>query len=433
MDAFCAQVMAFRTVVPTTEGEHWQQVTSLAGMLLQISPVHKDNLRSLANSLQIAAEPLGHLLRKISLLKDGGEPQWQDWTFIRTYVTEHLVSCWTSAEVAGAPMDTLVQHVVHWVQTMGLRKPSQSTFQVITCLILIMRDGSAWPSIQKKELFDLVKMHFKRIGAIQMPGIYIANLPVPANLRDLVPDGWWVSNLGAEYTACNFVRYDDLSFDRVRLTIPMRNTRTDVRDTQLPQRRASFGAQPGAQPADMMQGLVQAMQTCMQTMAIDRRPRPAMMLPASQPLVLMPPEAAAPQPLALMPPEPAVGEVQEVVADVASVPKAAGVALMPPGPASVAKAAGVHGEVQPMTLQDVAAVLGAVPSEPAAKTKPTMKRPAAAHTAVKKKPANSAHAPKPVPGWTVAQRMAAYPNGCPKCVRKPLCTPSCFRQRGEIE
>ena len=448
MDAFCAQVMAFRTVVPSTEGEQWQQATSLAGMLLKISPVHKDNLRQLANSLQIAAEPRQHLLRKIELLKEGGDHLWQDWTFIQHYVTENLVSCWTSAEVAGAPMDTLVQHVVNWVQMLGLRKPNQSTFQVITCLILIMRDGSAWPSIQKKELFDLVKMHFKRIGAIQVPGIYIANLPVPANLRDLVPEGWWVANLGAEYTACNFVRYDDLSFDRVRLTIPMRNTRTDVRDTRSPRHMNSFGAQPGAQPgaqlpADMMQGFVQVM---MQNMAhaADRR-QPAM-LAVPQPLALMPPQPlalmppAAPQPLALMPPEPAVGEVQEVVADGASVAKAAGVALMPPGPASVAKAAGVHGEVQPMTLQDVAAVLGAVPSEPVAKMKRPaaapnkMKRPAAAHTAVKKKPTSSAHTAKPpVPGWTDAQRMAAYPNGCPRCRKKPLCTPSCFRGRGECE
>ena len=149
-------------------------------------------------------------------------------------------------------------------------------------------------------------------------------------------------------------------------------------------------------------------------------------------------QPAAPQPLALMPPEPAVGEVPEVVADDASDPNAARLASMPPG--RVANAASVHGNEQPMTLQDVAAVLGAVPSEPVTKMKRPaaapnkMKRPAAAHTAVKKKPASSAHTAKPpVPGWTDAQRMAAYPNGCPKCRNKPLCTPSCFRGRGECE
>ena len=202
----------------------------------------------------------------------------------------------------------------------------------------------------------------------------------------------------------------------------------------------SFGA-PGVPPADMLQGFVQVM---MQNMAhaADRRqpamlavPQPLARLPP-QPLALMPP--AAPQPLALMPPEPAVGEVPEVVADDASDPNAARLASMPPG--RVANAASVHGNEQPMTLQDVAAVLGAVPSEPVAKMKRPaaapnkMKRPAAAHTAVKKKPASSAHTAKPpVPGWTEAQRMAAYPNGCPKCRNKPLCTPSCFRGRGECE
>ena len=441
MDAFGAQVLAFQAVVPDTAEEQWQQVTSLAGMLLQISPVNKDNLRLLANSLQIdAEEPRQWLIRKIELLKDGGDPQWQDWTFIRNYITDQQVSLWTSGAVAGAPLDTLIQHIVHWVQSLGLRKPNQSTFQVITCLILIMRDGSAWPVACKKDLFDLVKTLFKRIGAIQVPGIYIANLPMPANLRGLVPDGWWVANLGATYTACNFVQYDDLSFERVRLTIPMRNSRTDVRDSLSPRHMNSFGA-PGVPPADMLQGFVQVM---MQNMAhaADRR-QPAM-LAVPQPLARLPPQPlalmqpAAPQPLALMPPEPAVGEVPEVVADDASDPNAARLASMPPG--RVANAASVHGNEQPMTLQDVAAVLGAVPSEPVTKMKRPaaapnkMKRPAAAHTAVKKKPASSAHTAKPpVPGWTEAQRMAAYPNGCPKCRNKPLCTPSCFRGRGECE
>ena len=50
-----------------------------------------------------------------------------------------------------------------------------------------------------------------------------------------------------------------------------------------------------------------------------------------------------------------------------------------------------------------------------------------------KRPAGSLMVRKPVPGWSDAQRNATYPKGCPKCVDRPGCTPSCFRQRGEID
>jgi hypothetical protein len=40
---------------------------------------------------------------------------------------------------------------------------------------------------------------------------------------------------------------------------------------------------------------------------------------------------------------------------------------------------------------------------------------------------------KPVPGWTNAQRLKQYPSGCPKCAWKTAgCTPSCFKQRGQL-
>ena len=427
MDAFGAQVLAFAAAVPIPEAEQWRIVASLAGMLLPICPVDKDNLRVVVDSLQLAEDPRRYIMKKIDTLKDGGDANWQDWTSIRHFVTDLRVSDWTA--VAGAPIETVIQLIVRWAFGMGLRKPNQSTFQVLTCIILIIRDGCAWPAVQKKEVFDAVKTHFKRHLSAHVPEIYIGNLPVPSNLKDLVPDGWWARNLGEIYTDCKFVGYDNIMFEGVRATIPMRNTRTEVRlsNPGLSQ------LQPRQLMPDMTHDFVQFMRQMMAN-AADRR-----LLPQHLALRFQPP-----QPLALMPPEPAV-------ADDASDRNAAPLALEAPQPAPVQNAAGVHGNEQPMTLQDVAAVLGAQPGAkpgalPVAKTKKTtankMKRPAAAQTVAKTKKTKktkankmkTAHTAKPpVPGWTEAQRRAAYPNGCPKCRNKPLCTPSCFRQRGECE
>ena len=53
----------------------------------------------------------------------------------------------------------------------------------------------------------------------------------------------------------------------------------------------------------------------------------------------------------------------------------------------------------------------------------THKRPAAA---ILKRPASKL---TPVPGWSTARRMKAYPEGCSKCRDKPGCTRSCFASR----
>ena len=61
--------------------------------------------------------------------------------------------------------------------------------------------------------------------------------------------------------------------------------------------------------------------------------------------------------------------------------------------------------------------------------KPAAAAKKAARKATLEKPA--AKPPKDYPGWTMTQRMNAYPDGCSKCVHKPGCTPSCFYYRGE--
>ena len=62
--------MALRTVQPTTAEEQWSQVTSLAGMLLPITPVRRADLLTLVSTLPVTGEPLEYLNRKIELLAE---------------------------------------------------------------------------------------------------------------------------------------------------------------------------------------------------------------------------------------------------------------------------------------------------------------------------------------------------------------------------
>ena len=47
--------------------------------------------------------------------------------------------------------------------------------------------------------------------------------------------------------------------------------------------------------------------------------------------------------------------------------------------------------------------------------------------------ANEHKGRKPVPGWSMQRRLREYPKGCAKCAyNSPGCTPSCFRNRGQL-
>ena len=98
----------------------------------------------LVQTLHIGAPCKDYLCGKIDLLKEGGDGRWQDWSLINLYCTADLIGIWTADQVASGPLETLIWHVLNWVQNMGLVKPSQQTFQAITCIILIVREGTAW-------------------------------------------------------------------------------------------------------------------------------------------------------------------------------------------------------------------------------------------------------------------------------------------------
>ena len=410
MDAFCAQVLALRGVPPGTAAEQWRQTLGLSSMLLPITLVRKENLRHLVHDLPMGAQCKEYLCQKIELLKEGGDGRWQDWSLINLYCTQELTGMWVSEPIASKPMSSLVWYVLNWALNMGLVKPSQQTFQAITCIILVIRDGSAWSAPQKKEVFDLVKSQFKRcntLGGGRTP-TFIGNLPEPSKLQGLVSADWWVHALGVSYSSCNFVQYDRIVFDRVMVSIPMRNTRVEMRA----QSSDSLGS-PGPSGRDNVASIVTLLQGVMQSFQ--------QTVSGAAPLMLRSQPTQPIQPLALLPPAVANGEPAMLEANTAAEDDAADDET--PAQTEASAGAALSAGVQPMTLQDVAKALGAGRGKgkktlgagrgKGKKTKEIMKKPAAAAAkTIMKKPAAAHH--------------GARPNGCSKCRYKPGCTPSCI-------
>jgi hypothetical protein len=302
---------------------------------------------------------------------------------------------------------------------MGLVKPSQQTFQAITCIILVIRDGSAWSALQKKEVFDLVKTQFKRCNAHAGGGrtpTFIGNLPEPSKLQGLVSADWWVHALGVSYSSCNFVQYDRIVFDRVMVSIPMRNTRVEMRATQSSD---SLGS-PGPSGRDSVASIVTLLQGVMQSVQQTVSGAAPLMLQPTRPMGSQPMLQPI-QPRALLPPAVANGEPAMLEANTAAEDGAADDET--PAQTVASAGAALSAGEQPMTLQDVAKALGAGRGKgkktlgagrgKGKKTKEIMKKPAAAAAkTIMKKPAAAHH--------------GARPNGCSKCRYKPGCTPSCI-------
>ena len=412
MEAFCAHVLAVRNAPPGTAAEQWRQTLGLSNMLLPITLVRKEDLRNLVHDLPMGAQCKEYLCQKIELLKEGGDARWQDWSLINLYCTQELTGMWVSEPVASRPIETLIWYVLNWVQNMGLVKPSQQTFQAITCIILVVRDGSAWSALQKKELFDLVKTTWKRGHALGGAPTFIGNLPEPSKLQGLVSADWWVRALGVSYSSCNFVQHDRVAFDRVMVSIPMRNTRVEMRATQSSD---SLGS-PGPSGRDSVASIVTLLQGVMQSVQQTVSGAAPLMLQPTRPQPMLQPI----QPLALLPPAVANGGPAMLEANTAAEDDATDDET--PAQTVASAGAALSAGEQPMTLQDVAKALGAGRGKgkktlgagrgKGKKTKEIMKKPAVAAKTTMKKPAAAHH--------------GARPNGCSKCRYKPGCTPSCI-------
>ena len=312
---------------------------------------------------------------------------------------------------------------------MGLVKPNQQTFQTLTTIILILKNGTNCSAVEKKHLFDEVKLQFKRHPPQRNPGqIFIANLPEsPQQLHALVPMQWWTQVFGKPFGDINWDAYEGQLFDRIASSIAMRNTRTDVRDVV----RAPALDQNALMMMAMMQaragGLARALSGEMDP-NITLIHRAGANAPA-----LMPPAQAGALAGAL-----AAGPGAGPLAGAGAFPALmdAG-ALAGPGAGPQAPAGGGEGAAggngagkvfstaagakngSGMSLNEVAQNLGA-------HARGVMKRPAAAKkplpVSVKKKPAAAS-----TKAGKVDYSKAKRDNGCAKCRGREGCTPSCVR------
>ena len=416
--------MALRSVV-ISEADQPAHTQALIVMLLAVCPVCKEDLRLLVQSLPFHHHYVAILEGKINALKEGGSALWQDWSSIHKYITDQMVREWANENIS---KEMLTWQLLNFVCKMGLRKPNQATFQALTAIMLILKNGTSWNATEKKRLFDHVKVEFKRSTPQHFAGqIYIGNLPEsPQLLHTLIPISWWTHVFGKPFEHINFIVYDSQMFDRIVSSVAMRNTRTDVRDTVL----------RGPAPADGNMMIGNMMMALM-----GQAPGPAGGLPDMARMLQNVLRGQAPaQPLAralsgletepnicFIPRVPPPG-APSVLMDAAALagPGGANAAGALAGPAgeyrqhsgedpagedpagSIVSTAAGAAENERMTLQAVAQSLGE-------HAKGARKKPA---TKVMKKPASAKGG-----DWSKANRE----HGCPKCRGKPGCTPSCIK------
>lgn len=401
--------------VTLCDADQFALIQQLIAMLLPISPVRTDDLLGLARSLPFRDEYVLTLEAKINALKQGGSALWQDWSSIYMYISDELARAWSDQNMS---LHMLIWQLLLLADKMGLQKPSQQTFQSLTTIMLILRNGTNWTPVEKKKLFDQVKQEFKRYAAQGRAAgnIFIANLPTPHQLHELIPSQWWTQVFGKPFENISWVATESQLFDRIAASIPMRNTRTDVRETLMlapslnhspmmmmaMQAAASSGGFPGfALQGARAGGLAGALTDA----SINLMPRAG--------------PDASPGASQLAGPAASHGALQpalRVLMNTAE-PCAHGPADSPGAPAEdAALNTAADTRKSCMSLQEVTEALGL-------HAQGMMKRPAAAK---KPKPAAASVQRKPAAAKADFSK-ARRDNGCPKCRGKPGCTPSCIR------
>jgi hypothetical protein len=147
MDAFYLQAMALKDVTLSDE-DQVAQLWQLIAMLLPMSPVRKADLHVLLQILPFRPEYVSLLSGKIDALKDGGSALWQDWSSIHKYITNTMVRSMADENIN---LDMVVWQLLNTVWKFGLRKPNQATFQCLTAIILVLKNGVSWDPVEKKK------------------------------------------------------------------------------------------------------------------------------------------------------------------------------------------------------------------------------------------------------------------------------------------
>lgn len=228
MQAFEVQCSAVRQALTGVEDEAVveKHVQSLVHMLVRISPVDKARLLSLVGALP-DSQARSNLVSRIETLQEGGSSNSQDWTSLHRYVTNPKVQefCETKHDEAKA------FKLLNYLWLLGLRNPSEKTFQVICALYLYITQNINCSEIDKKTALDKLKLDWRQRAG---PGaiVWIGNLPAKPHLLDgLVPESWFLACFGVP-TAREvdwIANLDDTQFSTVVKSIPMRKSKIGIR------------------------------------------------------------------------------------------------------------------------------------------------------------------------------------------------------------
>ena len=250
----------------------WQEpvlkhhVQTLGAMLVSIRQANKELLGSLVSGLTLPQQLRTSLNDKVQALQVS-PLKFQDWTNMVYYLTDEFV-----AKLAKAPStEAKVNMLMQWFWDMGLREPSEATFQTLTALIIISGGMLELSAAQKKEVLEKCKKTWRlRLG--QDPDLWVECLPASwRSLEVLVPAEWW-QRFGAAAADVKWASFDESQFRSIAQSVPMRKTRSDIKpiepqSVQAPlQQQVQLQCQPQLPNAQL-----QLLNSCMQ-MLLGRTP-----------------------------------------------------------------------------------------------------------------------------------------------------------------
>jgi hypothetical protein len=246
--------------------EHHAQM--LGAMLVSLRQANRELLLSLVSGLSLPQQLRTRLTDKVHALRVS-PLKFQDWTNMVYYLTDAFVA--KLAQGPSAP-EAKANMLMEWFWKMGLREPSEATFQTLTALILISAGMLEISAAQKKDVLDKCKKTWRlRIG--QDPTLWVECLPASwRSMEFLVPAEWWQGCFGAAAENVKWASFDVNQFHSIVQSVPMRNTRSDVRPLVAPSVQAPLQQQvhPQLQP-QLPNPQLQLLTSCMQ-MLLGRNP-----------------------------------------------------------------------------------------------------------------------------------------------------------------
>lgn len=283
-----------------------QYVNFLRKLMIGIHPVEKHLLQTEISKLPFPNNEKNELLTLVNCLKDGGSANFQDFTSMPNFLTNIIV---TSMSEEASDHEKLTK-LLKWAITLGLRTASAATLQALTAMWLMLTGKSTDSATEKKNMFDYVRHHWKmRVSIADSPTFIIGNLPSsPDSMARFAEADWWISNTGGSFEEATFVEIDQVEWQLLVRSIPIRSTRIEIREQftrTMPGAPTPMPSAPTPQPVPGLADLLSVLQAVV-AQPSSLRSQPALEPPSQQVLQLR-----APPLLALPPPAPQTEEPED--------------------------------------------------------------------------------------------------------------------------